>query len=311
MAATGVKEFELHSPPTDTISSLSYTPDSNSYLMATSWDKASQQVHLYDTKANERKGVFDFKAAVLSGCTVDALHGAAGGLDTEVQWLDFANNTMTKIGEHDEAISAVDYCSELEMLATGSWDKTIRLWDPRNPGKMFKSVAQPGKVYSMSLSGYELVVGLEDRLVYVWDLRQPDVPVQRRESSLKYTTRTLKCFVDKAGYALGSTEGRVAVEFLNPDKEIQKKRYAFKCHRLKENGEDVIYTVNTIAFNHKYGTFATGGGDGIVNIWDAYNKKRLCQLHRYQDSISAVAFNHDGDQLAIGVSDDCTQGISR
>lgn len=50
---------------------------------------------------------------------------------------------------------------------------------------------------------------------------------------------------------IGSTEGRVAVEYLDPDKEVQKKRYAFKCHRLKENNEDIIYPVNTISFNRK------------------------------------------------------------
>ena len=47
------------------------------------------------------------------------------------------------------------------------------------------------------------------------------------------------------------------------------------------SGTDVIYPVNAIAFHPKYGTFATGGSDGIVNIWDGNNKKRLCQLHRY------------------------------
>lgn len=45
-------------------------------------------------------------------------------------------------------------------------------------------------------------------------------------------------------------------------------------------GADVIYPVNAIAFHPKHGTFATGGSDGIVNIWDGANKKRLCQLHR-------------------------------
>ena len=30
----------------------------------------------------------------------------------------------------------------------------------------------------------------------------------------------------------------------------------------------------------RYNTFATGGCDGFVNVWDSENKKRLCQLHR-------------------------------
>ena len=72
----------------------------------------------------------------------------------------------------------------------------------------------------------------------------------------------------------------MAVEYLDPSAEAQKKKYAFKCHRMKENGIENIYPVNAISFHKEYNTFATGGSDGYVNIWDGYNKKRLCQFHR-------------------------------
>jgi WD40 repeat protein len=50
------------------------------------------------------------------------------------------------------------------------------------------------------------------------------------------------------------------------------------------------------------GTFATGGCDGIVNVWDGKNKKRLTQVRRYPTSVAALSFNHDGTQLAIASS---------
>ena len=75
----------------------------------------------------------------------------------------------------------------------------------------------------------------------------------------------------------------MAVEYLDPSAEAQKKKYAFKCHRMKENGIENIYPVNAISFHKDYNTFATGGSDGYVNIWDGYNKKRLCQFHRSVD----------------------------
>ena len=76
--------------------------------------------------------------------------------------------------------------------------------------------------------------------------------------------------------------------------EIQKKKYAFKCHRIKENGIEHIYPVNAISFHQGYNTFATGGSDGYVNIWDGFNKKRLCQFHKYSNSIASLSFSHDG-----------------
>lgn len=39
-----------------------------------------------------------------------------------------------------------------------------------------------------------------------------------------------------------------------------------------------------------------------MNIWDPFNKKRLCQFHRYPTSIASLAFNNDGTMLAIASS---------
>lgn len=51
------------------------------------------------------------------------------------------------------------------------------------------------------------------------------------------------------------------MEYLDPSPEIQKKKYAFKCHRLKENNIEQIYPVNAISFHNVHNTFATGRVD--------------------------------------------------
>lgn len=43
----------------------------------------------------------------------------------------------------------------------------------------------------------------------------------------------------------------------------------------------MVFPVNAVAYNPLFGTFATGGGDGVVNIWDGNNKKRLFQVCVY------------------------------
>jgi cell cycle arrest protein BUB3 len=154
----------------------------------------------------------------------------------------------------------------------------------------------------MSLCGDKVIVGTAGRRVLVWDLRSTGFVQQRRESSLKYQTRCIRAFPDKQGYVLSSIEGRVAVEYLDPKPEVQKKKYAFKCHRVKEDGVEKIFPVNAIAFHNVYSTFATGGSDGFVYIWDGFNKKRLCQFHKYPASIASLAFSQDGSVLAIASS---------
>jgi cell cycle arrest protein BUB3 len=80
--------------------------------------------------------------------------------------------------------------------------------------------------------------------------------------------------------------------------EKDPKKYAFKCHRVG----DTVYPVNCINFHPKFGTFATGGCDGTVVLWDGWNKKKLTSLPKFPTSIAALAFNHDGSKLAIASS---------
>ena len=60
----------------------------------------------------------------------------------------------------------------------------------------------------MSMCGTMLVVGTTERKVLVWDLRNMEYVQQRRDSSLKYQTRCIRCFPNKQGYVLSSIEGR-------------------------------------------------------------------------------------------------------
>lgn len=180
--------------------------------------------------------------------------------------------------------------------------KTVKLWDTREKSCVGTYEQNNGKVYSMSVVDEKLVVATSDRKVLIWDLRNMSNYVMRRESSLKYQTRCIRVFPNKEGYVMSSIEGRVAVEYFDNDPEVQKKKFAFKCHRVKENNVELIYPVNAISFHSAYNTFATGGSDGYVSIWDGFNKKRLCQFHHYDSSIAALAFSSDGSTLAIGCS---------
>jgi cell cycle arrest protein BUB3 len=175
------------------------------------------------------------------------------------------------------------------------------VWDAR-AGTCQGAHALPDKVFALAVSGTRVVVATAGRHVHVYDQRNLAEPEQRRESSLQHQTRCVRAFPDGAGYTLSSVEGRVAVEFFDPAPEAQRKKYAFKCHRANVGGVDYVYPVNAIAFHPQHGTFATGGCDGFVNVWDGANRKRLCQFHRYPTGIAAMDFSSDGSLLAIAAS---------
>lgn len=70
----------------------------------------------------------------------------------------------------------------------------------------------------MSVSDTRAVIGTSNRHIWVYDMRTLVEPEQRRVSSLKYQTRCLRVFPDQKGYAVGSVEGRVAVEYFDTSK---------------------------------------------------------------------------------------------
>lgn len=90
------------------------------------------------------------------------------------------------------------------------------------------------------------------------------------------------------GYVLSSIEGRVAVEYLDPSQEIQKKKYAFKCHRLKEDGIEHVYPVNAISFHSVHNTFATG-----IIVFDGFSLFMLLFLQWGNFLFQAERFSFD------------------
>lgn len=136
------------------------------------------------------------------------------------------------------------------------------------------------------------------------NLNEPEALIvdQERDCSIRYQIRCVKFFPGGAGFVLGSAEGRVAVEYIDPSPEIQSQKYSFKCHRRKLESETYSYPVNAIAFHPIHGTFATGGCDGVVSMWDGLNKKRITNLPRYPTSIASLDFNADGSLLAVASS---------
>jgi len=234
-----------------------------------------------------------------------------GGIDGPIRQFDIEQDSVTVIGNHGHedpqkrGVSCLQsISSSSSLLASAGWDGTFHLWDVRFSSSV-ASVDLPGKAFDMDVSsdGNMAVVATSGRRNIFIDLRnaqnnQVEILLDR-ESSLKYQTRCIKFFPSSTGIAVGSIEGRVAIEYLDDVTGVpsNRKKYAFKCHRIS----DTIYPVNTIAF-HKYGTFATGGADGTVITWDGNSKKKIATIAKLPTSVACVAFNESGDQIAMASS---------
>jgi len=274
---------------------------------------------------------------LLSLCTIgNTVY--TGGLDGSIKKFDIETSTVTTIGYHpsnmdndndsgngngastDMACSCLnvipfvkDGKDDGHILASAGWNSQFYLWDvSSSTSEPIYTTSLPDKALSMDVdpsNPHRIAISAAGRRLIVIAVQMPDNfdtskisadIVLDRESSLKFQSRVCRFFPDGIGLAIGSVEGRVAIEFLN-ELDVSSngmKKYAFKCHRV----DSIVYPVNAIAFHPIHGTFATGGCDGSVVTWDGLHKKKLVVLPKFPSSIAAMAFNRDGSELAIASS---------
>jgi len=231
-------------------------------LVATSWNS---QVLCWDVQATgqaiPKAAVTLDKPVLCSAWSNDGSAVFAGGCDGAVKMWNLATNQQQQVAQHSAPVRHCFFVPQMNMLVTGSWDKTISYWDLRNPNPIHTQ-SVPERVYAMDCVHPLLVVGTADRTIQVYNLANPQQPYKQIQSPLKYQTRALTCFPDTSGYLIGSVEGRVAVHHV--EDSLQAKNFTFKCHR---DGNDV-YAVNSMAFHPQHHTFVTAGSDGAYNFWD-------------------------------------------
>jgi mRNA export factor len=301
------KDIELSLPPGDRldgVSCLAFSPKAN-FVVATSWDSKIRCWEIQSSFSNlaaAGKAVTNGDAPLLScSWTGDGQRVFFGGCDNKVKLWTLQTGQATQIGQHDAPIKSTIWVEDAQYLVTGSWDKTLRYWDGRTP-MAAHTQPLPERLYTMDIKFPLCVVGTAERNVIIYDLRNFRTEWKRIPSPLKFQTRSIACFPDKSGFAIGSIEGRVGIHYIND--ADSSKNFAFKCHR---EGNDV-YAVNAICFHPVHGTFATAGSDGTFHFWDKDSKQRLKQFSKQSQPISAATFNFDGSLFVYAASYDWTKG---
>lgn len=302
---------------TDGISSLNWSPTAN-FLCSSNWDSGVRVWEVQANPANPSAPVqaqpkaqvnHDNKSPALDTCfSADGSTVFSGGADKAVRMWRLGetppNGVHQQIGVHDAPVQSVGFLNASNLVVSGGWDSKLKFWDTRSPTPAGE-FQLPDRVYDMDVRGNLMVVGTANRQLVIYDVSgaQPREH-SRKESPLKYQTRCVRCFPDQTGFAMGSLEGRVGIQYVQ--KVGNKDHFAFKCHR---NGTDV-YSVNCIAFQNTFGTFATVGSDGVVTFWDKDNKQRLKAFGPIGQTIPCAAFNAQGNLFAYASSYDWSKGSS-
>lgn len=240
-------DVALSDPPTDSISDLAFspatTPNGTDLLAVASWDNKvriyeinqqgqSQGKHAYEhsqpvlncdfskVRRRRRRRLRNTKLAHGRGFTngitqQDGYKIVSAGADKNIKVCDLQSQQEMVVGTHDQPVRAVRFFENqgTSMVVSGSWDKTLKYWDLRQPSPA-GSVTCQDRVYTMDVKNNLCIVGTADRYINVIDLAQPTKFYKTIQSPLKWQTRVVSCFTDNAGFAIGSIEGRCAIQYV-------------------------------------------------------------------------------------------------
>lgn len=295
-------------PPDDTVSRLRFSPPptSDTYLVAASWNGSIRcwKVDTH-TPAAAAVSMAEQAAPILDCCW--AADGSAvyfGGVAKHVSRWDLGSGAMTTVAAHDGAIRCICDVEENSLLATASWDKSLRYWDVRVPtGSPVGSVGLADRAYAMDVTGPLMVVGLADRKLVVYDVRKPSVPFREKYTQLWYQTRCVATWPDRMGYLVGGVDGRVSVDYVR-----EGDGGNFSCHKEKGKG----FAINAIRFHRQSGYFATAGSDGRFGFWDKDRRERARtrRFEKEKGPICDIDFVDNGRLFGYAVGYDWSMGAA-
>ncbi len=187
---------------------------------------------------------------------------------------------------HEDVVTRAKFSADGQLLATSSWDKTVRIW--RRDGTLLHTLrGHRDAVWSTSFSpdGMLVATASRDRTVKLWRVTTGEAIV----------TFQLEDWVACLGFSpdgqtIAAMEWNGTLHLLN----LQGQRvHSFPTHQAP---------VLAIHFNPAGDAIATASRDGTARVWSLDGQERLA-LRGHRDWVMYVNFSEDGKRLVTSSRD--------
>ncbi|MCX5286370.1 MULTISPECIES: AAA family ATPase [unclassified Streptomyces] len=206
---------------------------------------------------------------------------------------------------HTGAVYLTSFSPNGKVLATASYDRTVRLWDvsdrsrPKPLGTPLTGHTSWVSTAVFSPDGRTLASAGDDGTIRLWDVRDPGHPRPLGTPLTGHTGTIYLLAFSPDGRTLASAGEDHTVRLWDMSTSRPTSLGALTGHTA---------AVRSVAFSSDGRLLAAGSDDDTIRLWNTADPHRAkpidAVLKGHTDTVHSVAFSPDGHTLASGSADD-------